>query len=282
MKNLTAIYWIKNETIYLPEYIEFHLLQGFDYFIFYDNKSDDNLLEIMSPYIDEGLVEIRYYPEDLKTSKNFWLMHYCISEQKGKTKWLHFHAVDERLFCLDGTNLVEFLKNYENFGGLSVGWYLFNSNGHEKRPEGLIIDNYTNASYDPLCHIKTIIQPDKTFSTIGTPHNFVFDNTYAVDENFNIVKTSFNSENYSLNKILLHHYYTMSREEYNIKQSKGLLDINQEDSFRQGFEEGWIHAHSDSLKYHHNDFLCKFSEKVKKNIKDRYINKPNLLQYINH
>jgi hypothetical protein len=43
MKNLTSIYWIKDEARYIPEFIEFHLLQGFDYFIFYDNKSTDNL-----------------------------------------------------------------------------------------------------------------------------------------------------------------------------------------------------------------------------------------------
>ena len=60
MKNLTSIYWIKDEARYIPEFIEFHLLQGFDHFIFYDNKSIDNLTEIIFPYIESGLAEIRY------------------------------------------------------------------------------------------------------------------------------------------------------------------------------------------------------------------------------
>ena len=105
MKNLTAIYWIKNETPYLPEWIEFHLLQGFDHFILYDNDSDDGLEEAMAPYLEEEIVEIRKYPEEVKKSgepKNFWLMSHCIDEQKGKSKWIHFHAIDEFTYCPDG------------------------------------------------------------------------------------------------------------------------------------------------------------------------------------
>jgi|688.fasta_scaffold455690_2 hypothetical protein len=282
MKNLTSIYWIKDEARYIPEFIEFHLLQGFDYFIFYDNKSTDNLNEVISPYIEDGLVEIRYYPDDLKSSKNFWLMNHCIQEQKGKTKWLHFHALDERLYCPSGENLVEFLKQYDNYGGLSVGWILFNSNNHISRPDGLMIDNFTQSSNDPNCHIKTIIQPDKTITTIGTPHNFIFDKTSAVDENFNIVTSSFNPRHYSLNKILLHHYYTLSREEFDIKQNKGILDHNIENQRRPDSEFMWDNAHNQNLKYETNELLTKFSKSIKDSILKRYINKQELLQFINH
>jgi hypothetical protein len=282
MKNLTSIYWIKDEARYIPEFIEFHLLQGFDHFIFYDNKSTDNLNEIISPYIESGLVEIRHYPNDLTSSKNFWLMNHCINEQKGKTKWLHFHALDERLYCPSGENIVEFLKQYENYGGVSVGWSLFNSNDHISRPEGLIIDNFTKYSDDLDCHIKTIIQPEKSISTIGTPHNFIFNDTHAVDENFNIVKTSFNPSHYSLNKIVLHHYHTLSREEYDIKQNKGILDHNLEDVPRPNKEFYWECSHSENLTYHTNTNLSKFSKTIKDNILKRYENKVELLQSINH
>jgi hypothetical protein len=41
MKRLTAIYWVKDEARYIPEWIEFHLMQGFEHFILYDNNSTD-------------------------------------------------------------------------------------------------------------------------------------------------------------------------------------------------------------------------------------------------
>lgn len=281
MKNLTGIYWIKDEVRYIPEYIEFHLLQGFDHFIFYDNKSTDELLLVVSPYLEQGLVEIRYYPEDLQGSKNFWLMHHCINEQKGKTKWLHYHALDERLYCPDGTKVIDLLKDYEKYGGLSVAWEFYNSNGHVKRPEGLIIDNFTKASNDLSYHIKTIIQPEKTISTIGTPHNFFFHDTYAVDENFNKVINSFNPTNYSMNKIKLNHYVTMSREEYDIKMNKGLLDISQENERRTHADESWkIYENLPSFE---NKYLSeKYSKIVKDKISERYKGREHLLKYFNH
>lgn len=288
MKNLTGIYWIKNEARYIPEYVEFHLLQGFDHFIFYDNKSDDNLLEVISPYIESGLVEIRYYPEEVKVSKNYWLMDFCINEQKNKTKWLHFHAIDERLFCPDGKNISFFLKDYENYGGVSVAWNFFNSNNHIKRPDGLIIDNFTTAVHDREgCHIKTIIQPKYAISTIGTPHNFKYiDEKFSVDENFNIVTTSHNFLKYSYNKIKLHHYVTLSKEEFEIKMNKGLLDqagthYNENDRrFDDNIE--WNKVHNNQNNFFEDKTLSKYSEEIKKNILERYKNRTHLLKFINH
>lgn len=282
MYNLTGIYWIKNEARYIPEYIEFHLLQGFDHFIFYDNNSDDNLLEVVSPYIQEGLLEIRNYPPEVTSQKNFWVMDYCIHEQRGKSKWIHYHALDERLFCPDGKNLIEFLRDYENYGGLSVAWILFNSHGHIKRPDGLTSDNFTTALDDPNCHIKTIIRPEKAISTIGNPHNFNFHQTYAVDEKFNIVSGPFNKENYSFDLIKLHHYVCMSEEEFNIKQNKGLLDNSIEDKRRPEADSQWLSLHDSINSYYEDTSLLKYSEETKRNIVKRYSGKEHLLQYINH
>jgi hypothetical protein len=282
MYNLTGIYWIKDEARYIPEYIEFHLLQGFDHFIFYDNGSTDNLLEVISPYIEEGLVEIRNYPPEVTVRKNFWLMDTCIHEQRGKSKWVHYHALDERLFCPDGKNLVEFLKDYDQYGGVSVGWIFFNSNGHTKRPDGLIIENFTTAFNDGVCHIKTIIQPEKAISTVGNPHNFFFKETNAVDENFNVVVRPDNPDNYSFDKIKLHHYVTMSEEEFNIKSNKGILDHSIENTRRPDADVQWIACHDENNTYFTNTDLLKYVDIIRENILKRYEGKGHLLQYINH
>lgn len=284
MKNLTGIYWIKNEARYIPEFVEFHLLQGFDHFIFYDNQSDDNLLEVIAPYIEQGLVEIRYYPPEVRQRHNFWLMDHCINEQKGKSKWVHYHALDERLFCPDGTKVIDLLSQYEDYGGLAVGWIFFNSNGHVNRPDGLVTDNFTMALTDPSCHIKTIIQPEHARSTIGTPHNFHFDNgKFAVDENFNRTDGNFNSRYYSFNKIKLHHYVCMSHEEFEIKMNKGLLDhAGQENVRRNTAEAQWKQLHDPAFNQHYNGELTKYSNEIKQNLRLRYAGREHLLHFINH
>jgi hypothetical protein len=284
MKNLTGIYWIKNEARYIPEYVEFHLLQGFDHFIFYDNKSNDNLLEVISPYIEAGLVEIRYYPPHVTNRNNFWLMEHCVNEQKGKSKWVHFHALDERLYCPDGKLLTDFLKDFEDYDGVCVGWEFFNSNGFNERPVGLITDNYITAMIDQHSHVKTIIQPQYTVSHHGTPHNFIFNQgKFAVDENFRRVNGSFNKEGYSYDKIKLHHYVTMSFEEFNIKMNKGLLDqVGKENVRRETAEAQWDAYHNINVNFFKNDFLKKYSQIIKENLKKRYTGREFLLELINH
>lgn len=287
MKNLTSIYWIKNEARYIPEYIEFHLLQGFDHFIFYDNESNDNLLEVISPYIEQNLVEIRYYPELGNQSKNFWIMNHCCNEQKTKTKWLHFHALDERLYCPDGSKVTDFLEDYEQYGGVAVAWTYFNSNGHQKRPEGLIIDNFTEYYDDPWKHIKTIIQPSKTQGHNGNPHCFRYSSGHlAVDENFNPTPGPFSKNDYTYNKIKLNHYLTLSYEEHQEKVNKGLLDhgSSTENVRRKGAEDAWIANHDKNRwTFFQDDYLTStYSKIVKENILKRYEGREHLLSYINH
>lgn len=281
MYNLTGIYWIKNESKYLPEYIEFHLLQGFDHFIFYDNKSTDKTAEILLPYIKEGLVELRFYPPSITYRNNFWLMQHCINEQRALSKWIHFHAIDERVFCIDGTPLPKFLKSYEQHGGLCVGWKFFNSNNHVTKPKGLVADNYTQYVNDPKCHIKTIIQPLKTKTIFpnpdatypSNPHNFAYvDNFYAVDENFVRIDGPFASKNsYTNKKILNHHYITMSKEEHQEKYNKGVLDFKgAENRPRDDAQKRWDWVHNIARPLLYSDEISKYSNTIINNLKKRY------------
>lgn len=285
MKELTAIYWIKNEARYLPEYIEFHLLQGFDYFIFYDNNSDDKTLEILQPYIDENLVEVRYYPQGIDR-KNFWLMSECIDEQKGKSKWIHFHAIDERLFSPTGKKVNELLEYYDkpNIGGVSINWQQLHSGGLDKRKDGLIIENFiTGQNEDPYFHVKTIIRPDRTLSlTPPNPHNFHYmTDNYSVDENFNIINGAHNPNLYTMDIFKNIHYATMSAEEFEIKYNKGVLDnAGEENIRRKAFEQDWKYYHGYGNK-ECTDLLL-YVEPVRNNILKRFKNKPELLNYINH
>ena len=53
---------IKNESLYIKEWIEYHLLVGVDRFYIYDVGSTDNVLEVLQPYIDKGVVIYQYFP----------------------------------------------------------------------------------------------------------------------------------------------------------------------------------------------------------------------------
>ncbi len=290
MFNLTAIYWVKNESRYIPEWIEFHLMQGYDHFILYDNKSTDGLLETTKPYIEAGLLEIRYYPYDLKESKNFWLAKECCTEQRDKSKWIDFRSIDERVFCPTGQLVPDFLKDYEQYGGVAVAWEEFGFNGHKTRPKGLLIENYTQTCKDLGHHIKTIIQPEYALEFAGNPHNFVFINDkYTVTENFNRIDGAHSHNDYSYKKIKAHHYNTLSEEEFNRKMNKGGVDHgpHTEDVRREQAERIWMYMHGEDPEwgqtiFGHNEELTYWTYHVRNALLARYKDYENLLKEINH
>jgi hypothetical protein len=282
MYNLTGIYWVKNEGKYIPEYVEFHLLQGFDHFILYDNGSTDN--ELIKPYTDAGIVELRTYPPGVRQQQNFWLAQHCCTEQAGKSRWIHFHSIDERLFCPDGRLVTDFLKEYEQYGGVCVAWEEFNSNGHKTMPKGLIIENYTQTCVDKMCHIKTITQPGRAVAFNGNPHNFTYrDSYYSVTENGTRVNGAFASFDYSFSKIKNHHYRTLSEEEFNIKMNKGVLDHpDQQDRRREQAEDEWAWTHGNPSRWGqttlgYNDELLKYVPIVREALQQRYKGNEHLL-----
>lgn len=310
MYNLTNIYWIKNESRYIPEFVEFHLIQGVDHFVFYDNKSDDNLLEIISPYIESGLVEIRYYPENdpldnilSPGTKIYWVIEQTLKEFRGKSKWVNYIALDERLFCVDGQKLPEALKDYEQHGGVSVTWLLFPSNGHIKRPDGLITDNFTVCWDDPARIVRTIANPMVAVYANSDPHNFCYtDGAYSVTEDHLFCYAAFaNTKKTYGKKFLIHHYITLSKEEFYGKMNKGMLDAPQwENVPRPDIDKSWIElnmgipwvgpgrtlqvplADEGYGLLHTNTKLCSYSKQIKDSIRNRYVGREHLLQYINH
>jgi len=276
MYNLTGAYWIRDEAPYLAEYIEFHILQGFDHFIFYDNKSTDDTAEMMVPYIKAGLVELRQYPPHITQRNNFWMMNHLCKEQEGLTKWLHFHAIDERIWS-PGTSLVEALKPFERYAGVAVGWKLFNSNKKGKKEPGLIIERFTSESEEPNHHIKTIVQPGKAVGHAGCPHIFNYvPGNYCVDEYNNKVTSPWNKPSYPMQRFINHHYVTMSKEEFDVKMDKGLLDHPGAENKRRVNAEAQWNGLEASVKGDNTELLA-WVEPVKEALRERYKSYPELL-----
>ncbi|KAH6577832.1 hypothetical protein BASA50_009437 [Batrachochytrium salamandrivorans] len=61
---LVAAAVVYNKRDYIVEWIEFHLLQGFDRFIIYDHMSTDDIDVHLKPYIESGIVELVVWPLD--------------------------------------------------------------------------------------------------------------------------------------------------------------------------------------------------------------------------
>ena len=218
---------IKDEGINLKEWIEYHLSKGVEHFYLYDNRSTDNTLEILNDF--KNVVTYKYW--DYPPPCQLPALNDTLSITD--SKWVAFVDPDEFIVC-EG-QLSDLLKEYEEFGGLGINWLIYGSNGHDRRPVGGILENYTRHSeYDfpANLHIKTICQPARV-EAIDHPHFFKYkDGFYCVTENKEVVDSPF-TKFYSGNKIRLNHYYCKSREDFELKQKRGRCDIIGDYDFSQ-------------------------------------------------
>ena len=224
---------VKNESRYIREYILFYKATGADRIYLYDNDSTDNLMEEIEPFVKSGFVVYQKWPGQVVQCAAY---RDVIRKTRHRTKWLALVDADEFLFSPKG-DMKPQLKVFESYPGVCVDWRMFGPSGHDARPEGLIMDNYTTtiADEDNLLnrHVKSIVQPAKVF-TMFHPHFAIYKcREYAVDEKLNVIDNSnafypnnsraFTSHNHS-DIFRINHYYTKSLQDLREKCSRGYPD----------------------------------------------------------
>ena len=209
---------IKNEK-YIKEFLIYYIIQGVEHFYLYDNESKKPLKKVLKEPIFQKYCTIIDYP-----GKCIQIPIYreCIKKTKDDTKWLIFVDADEFVLPKKKFTLREFLNDYEDYQAVGINWVMFGSNGHEKKQNGLLIDNYVRCG-DCNMHIKTVCQP-KYVLDMYNPH-FVKtkDPSKFVDPDKNILDGPFNKLG-KTNLIQINHYWGKSLQEYKKKIERGRPD----------------------------------------------------------
>ena len=239
----------KDESLYLDEWINFHYLNGAEKFYLYNNNSVDNYRKVLSPYISRGIVDLIEFPQITDQQR----LAYCdvIQRAKNESKWIACIDIDEFLFCTGGKKIPEFLKDYEAYSAVCVNWVIYGSNGHEKEPQGNVVDNYvmrSHKSYNGNDHIKSIIKPEKTIMP-RNGHCFQFSDGEPVNENYQVVPDSFSA--HSTDKIRLNHYFCKSKEYFQTKIDKGRVDIPEKRAWSSfnSLDKNDVEDRSASIRY---------------------------------
>ncbi|MBR1730669.1 MAG: glycosyltransferase family 92 protein [Selenomonadaceae bacterium] len=231
---LAIVAIFKNEAPYLKEWIDYHLLAGVDHFYLYDNESDDNFKEVLSPYIEKNLVDYNFYPGKCAQMATY---NEAVKNYKFNCQYMAFIDLDEFILPKNNKSIKEVIKEIlfdkDRAGGLAINWHLFGSSGHEKAdfhksvlerfiyrtPDNFDVDkNLGNA------HIKTIANP-RLIKFVRNPHfiNY-FESHFTINEIDEIVQLHFTNSHNS-NKIVINHYHNKSKEEYEKKIKRGNADL---------------------------------------------------------
>lgn len=206
---------IKNDHEYIREWIDYYRLIGIDHFYITDNNSDPPLKDLLRDYIESGVVTYRY---DTRIGCQGHVYNECLQEHKENTRWLAYFDSDEFLLLKQHDNIRDFLVNYEEFGALSIPWYIFGSNGHVEKQKS-ILTSYTTRHRDSSCY-KTIIQPRmvRRFSVHNVEeHEPGF---FTVDQARNRVSGPMTQ--YQVSDLAqLNHYFLRSLRDYEEKIARG-------------------------------------------------------------
>ena len=220
--DLAVVSIMKDEGSYIKEWLDYHLLAGVNHFFIYDNESEDNLKEILQPYIDAGIVTSIFYPGKARQMPAF---NAAVRDFKFFCRYMAFIDADEFIFPVSKSTITEVLDEIllpnPNASGLGINWIFYGSNGHDKADLSRgVLDRFTARDANINKQIKTIADPRK-INFIWNPHSAVYlNNSHSVNEKGNTFEGPFNKEK-TADKISINHYHTKSWEEYCLKRNRG-------------------------------------------------------------
>lgn len=199
--NLAICAIMKDEGPYLREWIEYHRTVGVEKFYLYDNDSTDDTKKILAPYIKSGLVEYTFFPGEKRQLPAY---NDCIARFNNDAKWIAFVDLDEFIVPKEYETIPELLDSVsKRVTQVIIDWEIFGSCGHKKKPQGLVIENYTMRARKSWLY-KSIVNPRMVFSMGCHEHNVAFW-TYHVPRNV----------------AQINHYYCKSWEEYERRKTRG-------------------------------------------------------------
>lgn len=207
----------RDEARFLREWLEFHKLVGVQHFYLYNNLSQDAYLEVLTPYIENGEVELIEFPYPSSNQLEFNSVQiaaydHALLLSREKTQWLAAIDTDEFLYPVNQENVLSILKRYESHGGVEVNWQMFGTSSVKEIPEHQLLietlvlraDRYFQSNHN----VKSIVQPHLVEKCLGA-HNFSYQAPYSsvYTNHCSSVQTPL-SPFIEIDVLILNHYWT--------------------------------------------------------------------------
>ena len=220
---------VKNENLYIKEFIDYYYLLGVDKIIIYDNNNieGEKIENIIKDYIKNRYVEII----DVRglSSIQIPIYNYCYKKNKDMYDWIGFIDIDEYLFIKNEKNIKNyFFSNiFEKCQTIYFNWIIYNDNDKIKYDKKPLSKRFTMA--------KSFYNKGKSFVRGGID-NLLIPTTMIPGININYFCNSNGEKIYPINfynndfeknqKAYIKHYYTKTAEEFCYKLRKGDAHFN--------------------------------------------------------
>jgi hypothetical protein len=162
---------------YLREWVEYHHMIGFEYFLIYDNDSRIPVAETLKDFPHKYIVPWPGWGNKVAQAYDDLCANY-----KHIGKWVAVIDGDEFIVPKKAPyNIQKFLKHYEDYSAVAANWLMFGSSGVKHDTPGYQTQKFLRHG-GPHDHVKSIIQVDRAYRCF-TPHHFCFYYGNTVNEN---------------------------------------------------------------------------------------------------
>lgn len=211
MHYLSLCLLIRNESVYLPEWLQWHRSLGVEHFYILDNGC--NITESFGS--DVSIVP--FTGEEIAKQNRAYDL--ALREYGASTKWLGFIDTDE--FIVSTVPFLPLLGSREHCSGIGLSWKMFGSSGHKVRQPSVLRGFTKWGACEEARHIKSLVQPALTLRA-RSPHSFAFSSGGCYTLSGAVVDHAWTEPDYSL--AWLNHYWTRSEAEWDEKYHRGRGD----------------------------------------------------------
>lgn len=192
----------KNETNSMKEWLEHYLKRGVEHFYMINDKSTDDYLSILQPYIDKNIVSLfeadcRYYLGRQRDLYNTYIL-----PRLKETKWLLMVDLDEYCWSPQCINLNDLLKQCGHLAQIQFGQALYGSSGHITQPES-IVKYFTMRKKEYCKCYKYFVNSSYEFTSLNVHHAdfkniedklhkfIILDENYFINNHYNCQSLEF-------------------------------------------------------------------------------------------
>lgn len=216
---------IRDENEYLQEWVRHHFRIGFEHIYIYSHNCKIPISETVQTRLKrserEKITVIEWNGRHKHAQDEAY--YHCLKTYGTQAEWIAFIDTDEFIVLKQDASINDFLKRYENVGGIYMNWVMFNANGQEKHEEGSVMERFTQVFPDFQQYGKLIVRADRVRKMYIHEADYIMD-FHTVDEARNPVIGRRHLDHTDF--IQCNHYYTKSWEEWKRKISRGVADPN--------------------------------------------------------
>jgi hypothetical protein len=226
MKYLGLCAIVKDEDLFLEEWICHHALLGVEAFIIYDNESAYPVRRRLRSFMNGSFLTV---VDICGKWQQMIAYNHCLRTFGSNFRWIGFLDLDEYVVPKRTNDLRVLLQDYEDAAALGLNWQCFGTSGHKARPRGTQLENYVLAldSEGWRRHIKSFVWPRAVLG-MWNPHFAVASRGgRTVNERHATVTDAFSPFSAELGQI--NHYHYRSWQDYYKKLLRGRADVGARD-----------------------------------------------------